>query len=575
MVRYAVGLDVGDGESSIAWVPADVPGERAQMFERTPGEVSVVTAYAQRNDDTWVIGDEALLADDVTRIQVNFKYRPTRSADGVAKPMLPPFFASLYWLEFEERHPDVANDCIIHVGCPAGWEEEQVAFYQGQLEAKLKPRIVAVVPESQSAFLYVHDSTDISPELRPILVVDVGSSTTDFTVVDNQPVNLGFGDGLGCRDIDEAMRAAIILSLSAPERELLQSSRSAGKFLLWLCRRWKEAAYAGGTPQRPEGRTEQQQLVLRTCWDALATFDVQGLVDRQWRPRLRRELVAVREHLGEQQPRLILTTGGGSRMSFVETLCHETFPSVDVNPAPEPSLAVALGLASYGRWCHRVNLFRTMVAALADSREIDDIVRRHATPLARRFYVSFFFRQMDVLYLPIADEVEAGADLAELVTNRALYRRFTSWMDTAKGAAVKNKVLGPLERDIKDALAPRAAELCREVGLDSTALAISINLSGGLSVKARQPWYDKYLEVGNKLGFTPLVRTRPGRAYLRKTQDFNRYMNPPLVAPAAFITSMAFKLDEEQVKDLTTAIRDEVRSQLVERVQPIERLLAT
>ena len=576
--RYAIGLDVGDGESSIAWVPADShPSERAQPFERTPGEVSIVSAYAQRaDDDAYLIGDEALLSDEVIRIQVNFKNRPKLSTDGVAQPMLAPFFAQLFWLEFQARHPDVANDCTIHVGCPAGWNAGEIALYQAQLEANLKPRTVTVVPESQSAFLYVHDSAGVNPALRPVLVVDVGSSTTDFTLVDvdDQSVNLGFGDGLGCRDIDQAMRDAIIESLPVSDRALLRNNRSASKLLLWLCRRWKEAAFGGATPQRPKGQTEHQQLVLRTCWDALSAFNVPRLVDHQWRPRLRGELVALRQHLSPPQlPRLILTTGGGSRMPLVDELCHEIFPSVDINPAPEPSLAVARGLASYGRWRHRVDVFRTKVANLADSKDIDNTVRKDATRFARRFYESFYIHTPEI-YLQLIDEVDAGADPAELFTLPALHSRFTSWLDTTEGAAARTKILGPLERVIGNELTPHAAKLCRELGLDSAVLTVSIRLPAGLSVKARQPWVDKFLNMTFELGGATYMKTRLGRSYMRVSSHGMRAIRP-LETAMAPLPAMMFKLDEIQLKDLAIAIRGEVRSQLVERVRPIERLLAT
>jgi hypothetical protein len=45
--RYAVGLDIGDGESCLAWAPLD-RSEPTQIYARPrSGERSIVTAMAQ------------------------------------------------------------------------------------------------------------------------------------------------------------------------------------------------------------------------------------------------------------------------------------------------------------------------------------------------------------------------------------------------------------------------------------------------------------------------------------------------------------------------------------------------
>lgn len=566
--RYAVGLDVGDGESCIAWVSVDELAETPLLFHMAESEASVVSAYAQLADETYILGEQALLAAEAEKVNVNFKNRPKFSERGVAPLMKAPVFANLFWREFEMKHPEVANDCKIYVGCPAGWNEKEIQFYQRKLAENLEPRPVKVVPESQSAFIYVHDATMIDPGTRPVLVVDVGSSTTDFTLVEDEPDNLGFGDGLGCRDIDAALRDAVIALVPDPgARERLMNERSSYEFLVWLCRHRKEAAYQGTAPERPAG-TGHREWVLDTYWDTLVAYDVPALVDREWRPRLLGELTAVREYLGQRKPRLVLTTGGGSRMPFVAELCREIFSGSDVDPdLDEPAFTVARGLASYGRWRHRVDLFRTKVEGLADSDDIDNIVRRDASGIAYRFSTVFYTRYNHWLTLP--DEAEAGAGINQPISTAEMHRQFVGWLDSPQGERSRTKILGPFEKAIQAELIPRASELCREFGLDSYSLTINIRLPSRLAVQSKFPILDQIMDPSNAFLWNPLLVTRNGQLYVR-TADFvdriGEFVRAPLMA-------WLFKLDDSQLRDLAAIVRNEVRSQLIERVQPIERLL--
>ena len=95
------------------------------------------------------------------------------------------------------------------VGCPAGWGEGRREQYAALLESAGFPN-VSVVPEPRAAFLYARHARGlrVSPELmrRSAMVIDIGSSTTDFAyIVDGHQQNVSlFGDtNLGGGLIDE------------------------------------------------------------------------------------------------------------------------------------------------------------------------------------------------------------------------------------------------------------------------------------------------------------------------------------------------------------------------------------
>lgn len=580
--RYAVGLDIGDGESSLAWIAMGESEEQPRLFSLNPGETSVVTAIALKRGgkgDEYVIGEAALREPDSHMVQLNFKTRPVLTPGRTPPPMPAVEFARLFWREFEKRHPDIANGCAIFVGCPAGWKEE-ASFYEKKLAEALEPHPVTVVPESQSAFIYVVDVARIDPQkAHPVLVVDVGSSTTDFTLVDKEPGspefgephNLPFGDQLGCKDIDKAMRKWVISSLEDQDPSAAQRLGNPweGSLLLWLCRRRKEAAYGHPAAKEPSP-SGILNWVLQTCSDRLATIDVEGLVNREWRPRLLNEVVAVHEYLGTRQPQLVLTTGGGSRMPFVGEICREVFglPEESVNPVPDPSHAVARGLACYGRWRDRVDRFGKKAGDLADSDDIERIVRADADRFARRFYNIFYSNIFKAVLLPIADEIERGANYRDLMEHSALYSRIVKWIDSPDGSAAREELVGPLEQAIEKKLSPKTEELCKEFGLKTDALQIKIHLPP-------ERWYDayaarsirKYQYVIRKYQY---VRSPVGRATLRMFAPVNSVISSSLAPVLAVIQ----KLTEDDIEEIIRRVQDSVREQLLKRVGELERLLA-
>ena len=565
---YAVGLDLGDGESAIAWVHVNRPGEAPHLFHRTTGEVSVVTAYAEGPDDKYLIGEAALRDPEARLVRVNFKNRPKLRGPGrVANPMDAPLFAQLLWLEFENGHPDISRNCVIYVGCPAGWSGDEVNFYQKKLAESLDPCPVEVVAESQSALIYVHEAAGIEPTLRPVLVIDLGSSTTDFTLVDTEAQNLPFGASLGCRDIEVALAQMVVTSIADQGMRERLNQRTLKSLLLWLCRRQKEAAYQGQISDRPKYDTGELNWLLEACWEYLATVDIPDLVEREWQPRLRAELVDVRRYLGDRHPRLVLTTGGGSRMPFVDELCREIFVESEVNPAPDPSLAVAQGLASYGRSRHQISLFHAGVKSLA--KRIDDIVAEDARPFAHRFYKIFYSHFTDVLLISVIDDAKLGKDPNELMSTTNLYRRLIAWLDSPEGADDRAQLLGPIERDIEAELLPRAAELCRELDLDADSLEIDIRLPAELGVHAKIAPIDKFVNKFFTSVVAPLLKTRSGRGYVRSVKNIGRLTDKLY----ASIAAKAYALDSTQVRRLVAAVRDEVESQLAKKAEPVESLL--
>ena len=74
-------------------------------------------------------------------------------------------------------------------------------------------------------------------------------------------------------------------------------------------------------------------------------------------------------------PKLVLMTGGASRMKFTHLLCQEMFPE------PEPERCIAMGLARVGRWDLRAAAFQQEVNKLFTSNKLKVLLKRHILEL--------------------------------------------------------------------------------------------------------------------------------------------------------------------------------------------------
>lgn len=577
--RYSVGMDLGDGESVIAWV--ECQGDtRILLYARSPDEISVITAMSRNLYGDCVIGEDALCHADAQQVAVNFKQRPRPGRHGQTPKSDAADFAREFVSEFADRHPDVAGDCLIHIGHPAAWDQEAVAVYRDQLERVLQPPFhIALVPESQSALLHARDEDKTESTGRPALVIDIGSSTTDLTLLTTTANNLPYGDGLGGRDIDEAIRDAVLAQLSASDVYGRLQGRSANQLLLWLCRRHKEATFQNydATPPSADPRSELR-WILDNCWPALTGVDVDGIAQRPggWRDRLTEELTKARRHAGSQQPAVILTTGGGARMPFVSEVCQQVFPNTLIAPLSEPSLAVARGLASYGRWQIRVKQFRDGIGQLANSPAISAAVESWIPDFLEGLQTIAIRRSIEIIS-EILDEVEAGADPASVWSGPAEgTRRFSAWVNSPAGSSIRDSLIGPLETAVDQALQPEARRLCTQCNLSPKALSTRISLPVMSSPQARGRLLQALDRSLQNLtpSFQRMLRSSAGRRYMRANVKVLQLWPERLITMGGKSVAKRYTLSESDMRALLDVIRGEIRQQLLDGSREIEQLLA-
>ncbi len=386
------GFDLGDGESAMAWMRAGKKTE-PQMVELR-GRKSVITALASHPEKGMFIGEEACHISGADWLQVRFKSRYLKDSAGSGSLVMMFAREILNALAADGRMDSPETACFF-VGCPSGWPKETREAYRN-LFVRAGMVNCEVVSESRAAFMFARESGElrVSDDLLtlPTLIIDAGSSTTDFTFVadlaerslasDFGEVNLGGG-------LLDKMLMELNVSRSPQKRQL---EDIFGRFPQYAARcefearRVKEMYF---TQARRGGALRAESAVKLYAGRTPVTLDItcddydmneilarpqETLDGRSFEACYRASLTAAAADLGGDQPQIILLTGGASRMPLIEETAREIFPEAQVLRGLEPEFAIARGLCYALRIDQRTKGFNEAVGALIRSDDMENLV---------------------------------------------------------------------------------------------------------------------------------------------------------------------------------------------------------
>ena len=387
------GFDLGDGESAVAWLGSFSQGP-ALMLE-IAGKKSVISALG-RCKDGCIIGEQACYA-EVDELSVRFKSRFLSEPDWAARAVRGYAEAVLKEIRKTGR---MGEDSAFFVGCPSGWDAAARERYRRLFLAAGFPQ-VEIVSESRAAFLFVRESGKLqfreADVARPTLVIDAGSSTTDFTYIrDLKAVDLyDFGENsLGGGLIDKALLSRCVDA--HPQRERIMAvfkacppyearcELEARKVKeMYFTRRMQGAGGAYRLPCESSVKLYYEDPPVRldiACSEALMEDILDApmalLKGQSYRGAYRKALKQAGEALGSEKPELILLTGGASRMDFMGRIAGEVFPQARLLVGAEPEFSIARGLCYALRIDRRTQRFEEDVRALIASDKVEDIVDR-------------------------------------------------------------------------------------------------------------------------------------------------------------------------------------------------------
>jgi hypothetical protein len=401
MKEWSIGVDVGHGETAAARMSLRslLVGAEVTSLE-IDNRKSIITAVARTPGGEVLLGKTALIRDDAVDVRAAFKAAPSELGPADRRALQTFFRAVCDTLDTQSAGLLRRGDAAVHVGVPSGWSAEAATAYRDLLRNDVVPDLT-LVPESRAALLHALEVGLIrrSEVERTVLVIDIGSLTTDFTIVaDLQARPSERGHQLGAGLIDRSILHWVLDH--SPDREAIlaafeidPSHRTRCEI---ACREAKVRFFDPSFERSPNPRPvfvlevidtdlDFQARLTREAVREIVEAPIPELGGRSW-PRAFREAVDdIRAESERQgiQIELVLLTGGPSRMGFVQEICRELFGAETVRIDSEPELAIARGLARYGSLGPRMAAFREEVSAFART-ELPGLVRQTVPDLRRR-----------------------------------------------------------------------------------------------------------------------------------------------------------------------------------------------
>lgn len=461
------GFDLGDAESAIARITADQKGT-PEVLE-VAGAKSFVSAYALKSSGKLLIGESACYAPGVVRRRIRFKSeylsnpQAAKDVKSFAAGVLGELLASGSLVK--------GQDAVFYVGCPAGWSANTRETYREIFEQVGYPPL-KVISESRAALVSACQSRHLQVGYdilsKPVLVVDIGSSTTDFAYirggkeVDMRTLPLPEGAiktagevrlGGGIMDeilLEECLKRAKdekkirkVFEMSPPWRSLCEFRARRLKeryfsdedyFQDHPCEETVRIAYGEGTLRlKLSMDPEMAEKLTGAPSDTLSGASFHAVFERS--------LKEVREGIEAQKdpaalPQLLFLTGGVSRLPAIRSWCSGVFPEAVVITGAEPEFSIARGLAWSGQIDEEMRRFRAEVRAFIDSDHVEEIVTEHLPQLYTGTVDALVDPLMEQVVLPVFCRWRDGEirRLADIDT--VLQEEMTGWLKSDAARAV-------------------------------------------------------------------------------------------------------------------------------------------
>lgn len=420
MERYYIGIDIGDGETAVAYLTEDAVAP--QMVNLGYPNYSILSAVGKDASGRLAIGDNAMLNAGGTGQTVRFKSRFL--TDEQAKEDILHFAQGL--AQALQEHSGLMSpqaERRLIVGCPTGaeWTEERRREY-AEIIGQALPVQPVPVGESRAAFLYTRYGGDanIPQKLlnQTVLVIDMGSSTTDLAYIiegREQHVDVFGSAHLGGGLLDSALLDACVARSDkrAEIEDLFRRVPSVRHRCEVTARRIKEEYFSAQGQGKPfsgsafqilyYGKTRADYTRLDISADdrameALLSGKIKALGNASYQDSVRDLLKNARQVTKKQPPDLVILTGGASKMRFFQQAVQTAFPNAIMACCDKPEYSIARGLAFACRVDDRMEKFREAIARFTASPDYDGKLSTAVSDLADRLAAAFAPLYIDCLF---------------------------------------------------------------------------------------------------------------------------------------------------------------------------------
>ncbi|MBR1561495.1 MAG: hypothetical protein IJ646_14775 [Clostridia bacterium] len=483
------GFDLGDAESAIARLKAGDAGTPEIVPVRDAG--SFITAYAQLDTGELLIGESACY--DAHAVKRAIRFKSGFLTDPQSEKDVKRFAAGVLGELYADGKVVKNDDSVFYIGCPAGWDSAARERYRAIFEDVGYPP-ARIVSESRAALISAcqskHFQVGYDIMEKPVLVVDIGSSTTDFAfILGRKEVELQTAGEvrLGGGIMDElVLEESIRLSEDADRvRRALEQSPPWRSYCEFAARRLKEQYFSDEDywKDRDCAKTVRilagkgAKLTLRLdekIADRVLNRGAKQLDGRSFSQAFIESLKAVRQKIGgERLPELLFLTGGVSKLKVVRQWCQSVFPEAVVITGAEPEFSVARGLAHSGRIDAEMRAFRREVDDLIDSSTVERIVEGRVDDLYRRVVDALVEPLLRQVAVPVFERWRSG-DIRRLSDiDGAMQKEIEAWLhsDDAQALLIAPiaEWLKPVAYDVEEKTMP----ICVRHGIPYRALSLN------------------------------------------------------------------------------------------------------
>ena len=487
------GFDLGDAESAIARLYKE--DQVVPEMITVAGEKSFITAYAQLNSGELIIGEKACYADNVNKRRIRFKSRFL--TDGSSAADVKSFAAGVLGQLYGSGDLIKNEETSIYVGCPAGWNRNAREHYREIFESAGYPP-VKIISESRAAMVSACQSKHLQIGVdilsKPVLVVDIGSSTTDFAYI------------MGGKEVEMQTAGEVMLGGGLMDEILLEESVAAsGLFKKKIQAVFEESepwrAYAEFAARRLKEKyfSDEDYWSRNKCVESIVLHynlpvkltlkmdkDIAGklvnkktskLGGRSFREVFVESLKDVKKGIDGKQPELIFLTGGVSKLPAIRQWCGEVFKDSVIITATDPEFSVARGLAYCGRIDEDLREFKEDLDKLVKSNTIEDIVSKHIPQLYRDAVDTLVDPIVAKVALPIFEKWRSG-EISRLEETDVILQQDIA--DFLSKDETRELLAGPITswlRPVIEELEEHTVPICIKHRIPYTALSLRSYLS--------------------------------------------------------------------------------------------------
>lgn len=428
---YLIGIDFGHGETTASLYDTENNRgtvERLHILDGNTPESCKVESAVCRNNET----GEWQFAKDIRDYALPDLTLHFKAPMNEITPKNKEAFAAFIKLVFEhilENRTDLHYNPItdernfeLYVACPSRWNVSQILEYKNFISEKIP--VDWIIKESDAAYFKFKAEPNVAQNFSEssVLVIDIGSSTIDFTAYDtNAPKPIPpSGEKHGA----SAVEKLIYKYVEEGDPAFNAAKRNAEA----ICRRnnlsWHNAVVHYIKKGKEEFYTHQYtnlwldlpnrfihiQAIGRIFGENGCDISKEQLEDEilaPYRKTLFQDLNAEKLRLEKEQigtPQVVVLTGGASRMPWLQRLVMDVFSDSQVFRDNEPSYVVSDGSAyyAYAHYQLKPNVERVIANFWA---EYDD--NKLAELIWEQFNVSLRNKQLPKIRA-ICDKFDAG-----------------------------------------------------------------------------------------------------------------------------------------------------------------------